>query len=390
MISPALDLPWWGYVLVALGLTHITIISVTLFLHRHQAHSAMEMHPALSHFFRFWLWLTTGIVTREWVAVHRKHHANVETEDDPHSPHVSGINAVLWGGLFLYRRGARTPGILEAFGKGTPDDWLERRIYARHPNFGLAILAIVNLALFGLVPGLAMWVVQMLWIPFWAAGVINGIGHYSGYRNYELPDESRNIVPWGIIIGGEELHNNHHAFASSAQFSTRAWEIDLGWHYIRLLSRVGLIKIRRKIPVITYHSDKTVIDADAAKAFVVSRFDVLSSYVTDVLKNVCREEVRSASGDYRKRVKQIQRLVMTEKSKLSQNNQERLQKLLQSNNRLRKAYAMKESLHGIVMKSSTSYDNLRHSLEDWCRAAEESGIESLMQFSMRLRGSSTA
>ncbi len=375
--------------LVALGLTHITIVSVTLFLHRGQAHSALDMHPALSHFFRFWLWLTTGIVTKEWVAVHRKHHATVETEEDPHSPQLSGINSVLWGGIFHYRRAARTPGVLEKFGKGTPDDWLERKVYAKHPNYGLTILLISNVVLFGLGPGLAIWLVEILWIPFWAAGVINGIGHYTGYRNFELPDESRNIVPWGIIIGGEELHNNHHAFAGSAQFAARPWEIDLGWNYVRLLAHMRLIKIRRKIPVLSYQSGKTCIDTEAAKAFVTNRFHVLSHYVTDVVKNVCREEIRLASGEYKKKIKKIRRLLATEKSRLSVKNQERLRNLLQTNNRLEKVYAMKESLHNIASRSSTSYEHLRQSLEEWCQVAEESNIDSLMLFSARLRGSTS-
>ncbi len=389
MISPVIDLPWWGYVLVALGITHITIVSVTVFLHRHQAHSALDMHPVLSHLFRFWLWLTTGIVTKEWVAVHRKHHAKVESDEDPHSPQVHGINAVLWGGLILYRRGARTPGILDAYGKGTPDDWLERHLYAKRSNYGITALLLINLALFGIGPGLAIWVAQMLWIPFWAAGVINGIGHFFGYRNYELPDESRNIVPWGVIIGGEELHNNHHAFAGSAQFSTRPWEVDLGWQYIRLLALIGMIKVRRKLPVLSYNCERDGIDSEAAKAFVTNRFDVVANYAREVLKNVYYEELRSATGEYRKKVRRVRRLMMSEKSRLSVRGYDRLQSLLQSNKRLSKAYAMKESLHSIALRSSVSYESLRQSLEDWCRSAEESGIESLMQFSMRLRSCTT-
>ena len=221
------QLPWWGYVLVALVLTHITIVSVTVFLHRCQAHLALKLHPILSHFFRFWLWLTTGIVTKVWVAVHRKHHATVESEDDPHSPQQTGINSVLWGGFFLYRRAVCLPGILENYGKGTPNDWLETHVYGKHHYSGLVILFALYVVLFGIVAGSAIWIIQMLWIPFWAAGVINGVGHFAGYRNFNLPDASRNIVPWGIIIGGEELHNNHHAYASSAQFWARKWEIDI-------------------------------------------------------------------------------------------------------------------------------------------------------------------
>lgn len=376
--------------LVALSLTHITIVSVTIYLHRHQAHSALELHPILSHFFRFWLWLTTGIVTKQWVAVHRKHHATVETTDDPHSPQVQGINAVLWGGIILYRKAARLDGILEKYGKGTPDDWLERNIYEAHPNYGLAILLILDLLLFGPVAGSLIWVVQMLWIPFWAAGVINGIGHYLGYRNFELPDASRNIVPWGIIIGGEELHNNHHAYSSSAQFSTRPWEIDLGWQYVRLFSLLGLLKIRRKIPIIKHSKEKKNCDLETAKVFVSNRFEVISHYVNDVLIKVCREEIQAASGEYRKRIKQASRLVKYEDSRLSKAKQEFLRNFLKTNKRLRKAYAMKESLQKIALKSSVSYENLQHALEEWCRTAEESGIDALSQFSTRLRGYTSA
>ena len=381
------DLNWWGYAAVCLAMTHVTIVSVTIFLHRHQAHSALELYPVLSHFFRFWLWLTTGIVTKEWVAVHRKHHASVETNDDPHSPQITGINSVLWGGLILYRRAARVPGILETYGRGTPNDWLERHVYAAHPNFGISILLLLNIALFGIVPGLAIWIIEMIWIPFWAAGVINGVGHWAGYRNFELPDASRNIVPWGVLIGGEELHNNHHAYASSAQFSARRWEFDLGWAYVRLFNALKLLKIQRKIPILVYDSKKSSCDSETARVFVTNRFQVLSNYVREVLIYVCREETRSATGEARKIIKRARRLLAAEKSALSEKNQERLTRFLETNQRLEKVYAMKESLHNIAMKSSTSYENLRNSLDEWCKSAEESGIESLMRFSTRLKGS---
>ncbi len=386
MIDPIFQLPWWGYLLVCLGLTHITIVSVTIFLHRHQAHSALHLHPFLSHFFRFWLWLTTGIVTKQWVAVHRKHHANVETEDDPHSPQNNGINSVLWGGLILYRRAARLPGILEQYGKGTPDDWLENKVYAVYPNIGLVILLLLDLVLFGVVAGSLIWIVQMVWIPFWAAGVINGIGHYFGYRNFELNDTSRNIVPWGLLIGGEELHNNHHAYASSAQFSTRKWEIDLGWWYVRLFSAVKLLTIRRKIPVLSYHAGKHRCDMDTVRAFVTNRVQVFSNYAQDVVHHVYREEIRLSSGETKKMLKRAKHLLSTERAKLSANNQIRLHKFLESNQRLKKVYLMKESLHKISAKSSTSYEHVRKSLDDWCRNAEESGIEALMNFSIKLKG----
>ena len=382
-----IQLPWWGYVLATLFVTHITIISVTIFLHRHQAHSALSLHPLLSHFFRFWLWLTTGIVTKEWVAVHRKHHATVETADDPHSPQQVGISWVLWGGLLLYRRAARIPGILEKYGTATPDDWLERNLYARFPNVGLIILLLIDIVLFGPIVGLAIWAVQMVWIPFWAAGVINGVGHFLGYRNYDLPDASRNIIPWGIIIGGEELHNNHHAYASSAQFSSRRWEIDLGWIYVRVLAKLKLLRIQRRIPVITYDDAKTQCDFDTVKVFVNNRFQVLSSYARDVLRGVCREELQNSNREYRKLIKQISRLLVLDRSGLTEANWRRLSKFLETNNKIATVYAMKESLHNIASRSSSSYEQLCESLDDWCKHAETSGIDALSRFSIRLKGS---
>ena len=386
MIFPLLDIPWWGHVLVALVLTHLTIISVTVFLHRHQAHCALDLHPALSHLFRFWVWFTTSIITKQWVAVHRKHHANVESDEDPHSPQVHGIHSVLWGGAILYHREAKIKDTLEKYGKGTPDDWLERKLYARFPDLGIASLLVAHIVLFGWIPGIAIWLVQMAWIPFWAAGVINGVGHYLGYRNYELPDASRNIVPWGILIGGEELHNNHHAYASSAKFSSKPWEIDLGWLYIRLLNKLKLVSIRRQIPVLSYETEKQSCDIETAKVFFANRFQVVSNYAKEVMKDVYQEELRVASGDYKKRIKRMRRLLVTERSRLSRANQERLQRLLVTNSRLQKVYHMKESLLNIGNRSSVSYDKLRHALEEWCVAAETSGIEALSRFSTRLRG----
>lgn len=351
---------------------------------------ALQLHPVLSHFFRFWLWLTTGIVTKEWVAVHRKHHATVESEDDPHSPQVHGINRLLWGGLFLYRRAARLPGILEKYGTGTPNDWLERQVYARFPNTGLVIMLVLDVALFGLIPGILIWIMQMVWIPFWAAGVINGVGHYWGYRNFGLSDESRNIVPWGILIGGEELHNNHHAYASSAQFSARPWEFDLGWWYVRMFSAMKLVKILRKIPTLSYERNNQQCDRETVKAFVTNRFQVLANYVHEVQNDVYHEEIRAASSEYRKIIKKAKRLLVVESSRLSEQNQERLRQFLASNQRIEQVYLMKESLSSIALKSSSSYESMRRSLEEWCKVAEESGIEPLIRFSSRLRSSETA
>ena len=266
----------WGYIGVTLLLTHVTIASVTIFLHRHQAHRALTLHPIVSHFFRLWLWLTTGMDTREWVAVHRKHHAKCETENDPHSPQIWGIWRVLFGGVFLYRTSAGDRETIDVYGRGTPDDWIERNVY-RHSLLGLGVMAIIDTVLFGL-PGLAIFAAQIVWIPFWAAGVINGVGHYLGYRNFETQDASRNIVPIGVFIGGEEFHNNHHAYSYSAKLGNKWWELDIGWVYIRLLEICGLANVRRVAPRTAFEPGKSAVDLDTLRAVLAHRFHVLKLY----------------------------------------------------------------------------------------------------------------
>ena len=249
MYSGIFDLPWWGYIAVTLGLTHITIAAVTIYLHRHSAHRALDLHPGVSHFFRFWLWLTTGMETKEWTAVHRKHHARCETADDPHSPQIMGIGKIMWQGADIYKVEAKKLETLERFGQGTPDDWVERNVYVAHSVAGIALMMVIDFALFGFI-GITIWAVQMMWIPFFAAGIINGVGHYWGYRNFQVEDASRNIVPWGIIIGGEELHNNHHAYATSARLSSKWWEFDIGWMYIRIMEACGFAQVKKIAPKI--------------------------------------------------------------------------------------------------------------------------------------------
>lgn len=243
LFTEFLALPWKMYVLYVLMVTHVTIASVTIFLHRNQAHHSVELHPIASHFFRFWLWLTTGMFTKTWTAIHRKHHAKVETDEDPHSPKILGIKKVLFEGAELYRVAGKDKEMLERYGKGTPDDWLERNLYGKHDRIGILTMLVINMFLFGPI-GLTLWAVQMMWIPVTAAGVINGVGHKWGYRNTETPDASTNVVPWGIVIGGEELHNNHHAYPLSARLSLKWWEFDIGWMYIRILETLGLAKVR--------------------------------------------------------------------------------------------------------------------------------------------------
>jgi stearoyl-CoA desaturase (delta-9 desaturase) len=273
MLNGILDLPWWGYVLVTLGITHITIASVTIFLHRHQAHRALELHPLVSHFFRLWLWLTTGMVTKEWTAIHRKHHARCETEQDPHSPQIFGLSKVLWEGAELYRKESKNLDTLDHYGKGTPNDWIERNLYTPYSQFGIVVMFIVDALLFGPI-GITIWAVQMIWIPLFAAGVINGIGHYWGYRNYESADAATNIVPWGILIGGEELHNNHHAFPGSAKLSSKTWEFDIGWLYIRSLEIFGFAKVKKVAPEPVMNPDKQSVDMETVRAILVTRFHV--------------------------------------------------------------------------------------------------------------------
>ena len=230
-------------ILYTLLVTHITIACVTLYLHRSQAHRAVKFHPVVSHFMRAWLWLTTGMVTRQWVAVHRKHHRFCEQAQDPHSPVHYGIGRVLFKGALLYHEASKDKEMVDAYGRGTPDDWIERNVYTPHSRLGIGILLVFNLICFGWV-GAIIWTVQMLWIPLTAAGIINGVGHWWGYRNGDTKDQSRNIVPIGILIGGEELHNNHHLDPASPKLSSRWFEFDIGWFYIRLLQSLKLAKLK--------------------------------------------------------------------------------------------------------------------------------------------------
>ncbi len=293
IFSGFLDLPWWGYIVAALALTHVTIAGVTIYLHRCQAHRALELHPVVSHFFRFWLWLTTGMVTREWAAIHRKHHAKCETAEDPHSPQIHGINKVLWAGVFLYVKESYNRETLERYGHGTPNDWLERNFYSRFSYAGVFVLLGVNGLVFGIVPGVLVWLVQIAWIPFWAAGVINGVGHFFGYRSYDdVPDASTNIVPWGILIGGEELHNNHHAYASSARLSSKWFEFDIGWMYICILEALGLATVKKIAPKPRFAAPKALADLDTLHAVIANRYDVFSRYAKSVKRTYTEELAR--------------------------------------------------------------------------------------------------
>lgn len=380
-----LQLPWWGLVLVTLALTHLTIVSVTLYLHRSQAHRGVDFHSLVSHAMRFWLWLTTGMVTKEWVAVHRKHHAKVETEEDPHSPHILGIQTVMARGAELYGEESRNTETLDHYGRGTPDDWLERNLYARHSQLGIGIMFVINLILFGPI-GITIWAVQMIWIPFWAAGVINGLGHYKGYRNFETEDGSTNLVNIAILIGGEELHNNHHAFPSSARFSMRPWEFDIGWVYLKLLSALGLADIRRVAPRVQVNEGKSMVDLDTVKAVVSTKLDVLASYARTVINPVLREELVDADQGSRKTLMQARPAFFKHEAWIDSSARIRLENALSLNDRLNTVYAFREKLQAVWTTTYSSQEQLVKALQEWCHQAEQTGIQYLQEFARRLQG----
>jgi stearoyl-CoA desaturase (delta-9 desaturase) len=384
-----LNLPWWGYVLVTLALTHVTIAAVTIFLHRHQAHRAISLHPIVSHFFRFWLWLTTGMVTKEWVAIHRKHHAKCETPEDPHSPQIFGINQVLFTGSELYRAEARNRDTIARYGNGTPDDWLERHVYGKYTAVGVGALLVIEVALFGAI-GLTVWAVQMLWIPIFAAGVVNGIGHYWGYRNFVTRDASRNIVPWGILIGGEELHNNHHAYSSSARLSNRWWEFDVGWMYIRLLQILRLATVHRVEPTLRINLGKTRCDIETVQAVITHRFDVLAKFARAMQRTAIKEirdlQARAVPGlQDGKAIAAIKHWLRREDGDLPQPEREALEQALHSSIGLRTIYAMRQELVSLWSRTTTSQEQLAKQLEYWCQCAEATGIGALQEFSRKLR-----
>ncbi len=382
------DLPWWGYVLVALGLTHVTIAAVTIYLHRCQAHRALELHPVVSHFFRFWLWLTTGMVTKEWAAIHRKHHAKCETAEDPHSPQIHGINRVLWLGVFLYVKESHVRETMQRYGHGTPDDWVERNVYSRHAIYGLFLMGAVDIALFGLVPGLLIVLAQIVWIPFWAAGVINGIGHFWGYRNWEtsLPDASRNMSPWGILIGGEELHNNHHAFPTSAKLSAKWYEFDLGWLYIRGLELLGLATVRSVAPTPRFEAPKPVCDAQTLQAVIANRYDVLQRYARSLRRTYLEEleRLRRWSPQDAEALKPL-KSHLTRMQRLSESERVRLSEAVKNSKALAVAIAMRDDLVSLWERSNASKEQLVRELQEWCQRAEASGVGPLAEFSRRLR-----
>jgi stearoyl-CoA desaturase (delta-9 desaturase) len=380
-----LDLSPWQVVLATLLITHITIVSVTVYLHRAQAHRALDLHPAVAHFFRFWLWLTTGMVTREWVAVHRRHHAKCETPEDPHSPQVLGLRKVLAEGAELYKKAAGDPEAVARYSHGTPDDWIERNLYSRYTWHGVGLMLILDVLLFG-VYGITVWAVQMLWIPVFAAGVINGVGHYFGYRNFESPDAATNIVPWGILIGGEELHNNHHAFPSSARLSSKPWELDIGWGYIRLLSWLGLARVKKVAPEPLVIADKQQVDLDTLRAVIVGRMHVFARYTREVLTPVSRSELCRSERHCRRLFRHAKRLLARDAARLDTGARVRLEQLLAQSQSLMTVYQYRERLRELWERTTPSQEALLNALQEWCQQAEATGIQALQRFARNLRG----
>jgi stearoyl-CoA desaturase (delta-9 desaturase) len=376
----------WQVVIYTLIVTHITIASVTIYLHRHQAHRALELHAIPSHFFRFWLWLTTGQVTKEWAAIHRKHHAKCDTEEDPHSPVTRGIKKVLLEGAELYRAESKNQETMDKYGHGTPDDWIERNLYTRFSWQGVVLQLVLNFMLFGVI-GITIWAIQMMWIPIMAAGVINGLGHWWGYRNYDCADAATNIFPWGILIGGEELHNNHHTYATSAKLSSKWYEFDIGWLYIRILETLGLAKVKRVAPEPKFAKDKLVADLDTLQSVIANRYDVMAKYAKSV-RHACRDEfehLKHKNELEKPFLKTSRKLMQREPAKLAEPQQQHLVELFQHSKALETMHHMRVELGAIWERSSSSREQLLHQLQDWCARAEKSGIKSLEEFSMRLR-----
>ena len=376
----------WQVVIYTLAVTHITIAAVTIYLHRCQAHRALDLHAIPSHFFRFWLWLTSGMVTKEWAAIHRKHHAKCETEEDPHSPVTRGIKKVLLEGSELYRAEAKNLETLEKYGHGTPSDWIERNLYTRHSAMGVMLMMLVNIMLFGVI-GVTVWAVQMIWIPIMAAGIINGIGHFWGYSNYECTDAATNVFPWGILIGGEELHNNHHTFGTSAKLSSKWYEFDIGWMYIRILEIVKLAKVKKIAPAPTFDREKLVADFETLQAVIANRYDVMAKYAKS-LKRTWRDEREQLAEKAKLEsgfLKSSKKLIQREPARLEAPQKQQLSELFAHSKALQTMHEMRAELAAIWERSHSSREQLLQQLQDWCARAEASGIHALREFSLRLR-----
>ncbi|WP_101926244.1 MULTISPECIES: DesA family fatty acid desaturase [Luteimonas] len=384
--SGLLQFGWVAMLVYLLVATQLTIFAVTLYLHRSQAHRGVDFHPVIAHFFRFWTWLTTSMITREWVAIHRKHHAKCETEDDPHSPRFKGIKTVFWQGVELYREARGMRADIEQYGKGAPNDWIERKLYTPWATFGPTLLLFISFALFGF-KGIAVWAIQMAWIPFWAAGVVNGLGHWWGYRNFETTDTATNLTPWGVWIGGEELHNNHHAFPSSAKFALRKWEFDIGWMVIRGLESVGLAKVLRVAPSLDVRPNIHVPDTDTMKALLAHRFQAMTDYQRNVLKPALREEAQAAGARLRQLLpRKLRKGLVDDGRWLQPDARQQLQQWVEQRPRIRTLVEHRARLAALLEARSQNASEALQALQAWCREAEASGNRALQEYSARLKG----
>ncbi len=378
------DLSAWQVVVLTLVMTHVTIASVTIYLHRHQAHRALDLHPAVAHFFRLWLWLSTGMQTKEWAAIHRKHHAKCETAEDPHSPQIKGIKTVFWRGAELYRLESKNAETMQKYGHGTPNDWLENNVYSRFPWQGVALMLIINLSLFGAV-GLSIWAVQMLWIPVTAAGVINGIGHYWGYRNFEAVDASTNISPWGILIGGEELHNNHHTYPTSAKLSVKPYEFDIGWLYIRVLETLHLATVKKTPPKLAFGEVRPVADEKTLEALIMNRYEVMAGFAKQ-LRSALKVEIANLKMSPAPSVlSTAKRWMHRDLEKVPNSVVAQLEQARALLPTVDKMVCMREELRQIWLSTNRTREQLASDLQTWCRNAETSGIQALKEFSVTLR-----
>ncbi|KAF1014422.1 MAG: hypothetical protein E5299_00742 [Burkholderia gladioli] len=382
-----LHFSWWQIVLFTLVATHLTIIAVTIYLHRCQAHRALDLHPALSHCFRLWLWMSTGMLTSQWAAIHRKHHAKCETEEDPHSPQTRGIWKVLLEGAELYRAEAKNEETLRKFSHGTPNDWIERNIYSKYTILGVSLMMLIDMALFGIV-GLSVWAVQMIWIPFWAAGVVNGLGHFWGYRNFNSADASTNLIPWGIVIGGEEMHNNHHTFPTSAKFSNKWYEFDIGWMYIRILSAFKLVKVKKIAPTPRLVARKAVVDQETLQAVLSNRYEVMANYGKAV-KCAYRQELahlkKLGSGEKYQLLRAARFWFHKDEKGLNEPQKRLLPEIFANSQKMYTYFQLRKDLVSMWDRSNASREQLLAQLQDWCHRAEQSGIKALREFAKRLR-----
>ncbi|MEX3527029.1 MAG: fatty acid desaturase [Burkholderia sp.] len=382
-----LHLSWWQIVLFTLVATHVTIVAVTIYLHRCQAHRALDLHPAVSHFFRLWLWMSTGMLTGQWAAIHRKHHAKCETEEDPHSPQTRGIWKVLLEGAELYRAEAKNEETLRKFSHGTPNDWIEHNIYSKYTLLGVSMMMVIDVALFGIV-GLSVWALQMIWIPFWAAGVVNGLAHFWGYRNFNSADASTNLIPWGIVIGGEEMHNNHHTFATSAKFSNKWYEFDIGWMYICILSAFKLAKVKKIAPTPRLVARKAVLDQETLQAVLSNRYEVMANY-GKALKRAYRQELAHLKGLGSREKYQLMRGARSwfhkDEEGLNEPQKRLLPEIFANSQKMHTYFQLRKDLASMWDRSNASREQLLVQLQDWCHRAEQSGIKALQEFATRLR-----